>query len=427
MFSPPEPAPADEEAPLPPTGWRNAIQTAPLWIPSSGGVLLGILSVLLSLAGIGLAVALVLGSEDSTDWIPGGARAGWLAVVAVALVATALRRSDLVWLCLRIFRRDIPTAIVVSAALLGAALLVIADIGASDVDASSSPESVAAAETSTPATTSAAEATPTPTSTAEPTSTPLAVTAATSTPTPTATPVREPAERPFPLEQLTFDDVCAAPASATYQCGVLPPGGGIARVIEAYIDASPSEEARSCNRASYQALLDGALERNGLALDDTIQAGDVFALPPLPCDEAGNPVDQPDDRGEQDTVPAHLFAGALGDLIDAYAETWTDPTADELDAIAASDQHETLLDVLHYLGDRYEGRPTDFTTAAKAYWIDGDYYLLRVTISARVTSDGCVGTGHRWFALVEVDPTGRLVGVGDARFTPGFRANEACD
>ncbi|MCA9848457.1 MAG: hypothetical protein KC472_10825, partial [Dehalococcoidia bacterium] len=200
-----------------------------------------------------------------------------------------------------------------------------------------------------------------------------------------------------------------------------------ARVIEAYLDASPSEEARSCNRASYQALVDGTLERNGLSLDDTIQADDVFALPPLPCDEAGKPVDQPDDRGEQDTVPAHLFAGALGDLIDAYAETWTDPTADELDALAAPEAHETLLDVLHYLGDRYEGRPTAFTTAANAYWLDGDYYLLRVTISARVTSDGCVGTGHRWFALVEVDPSGHLVAIGDARFTPGFRANAVCD
>jgi len=428
LSTPPNPDPAEEdEAPPLPGGWRGALQTAPLWIPSSGGTLLGVLGVVLALLGVALAGVLAFGSEESTDWVPGGLRSGWVVVVAAALALgiAALRRTDLVWLWARILRRDIPTAIVASAAILGVTLVALADGGAADAGGSTDGDaSVAASATSegaTPAATQTVEDTSTPT----PSSTPLAVTASTATPTPTPTPtvaVREPAERPFALEALTFDEVCAPPGRVTYQCGVLPLGAGIARLIEAYVADSPTPEARSCNIQSYDALVQETLARNALAIDDTIQGEDVFALPPLPCAED----DQPD-RHEGDTTPADFFLDGLGGLLGAFPESWADPAASELDAIAAPEAHDTLLGVLGHFRDRYEGRTAALTSDANAYAIEGDYYLLRVTILTHADDGaGCSAHRHRWFALVEVDPAGRLVAVGDSRFTSPFSASELC-
>ncbi|MGE3960630.1 MAG: hypothetical protein AB7F65_03010 [Dehalococcoidia bacterium] len=424
MVSPPDPASADDELPPLPSGWRAAFQTAPLWIPASGGVVLGLLGIAFALVGVGLAVVLALGAEDAPGWVPDGLRSGWVVVVAavLALALTALRRTDLVWLSLRILRRDIPTAIVASAAVLGVATVAIA--GGDAGDAASTGDSVAAAVTAT-ATPAATEATSTPT----PTSTPLPVTASTPTATPTPTPAlpaREPAERPFALEQLTFDDVCAGAGSIDYQCGVLSLGGGIARLIEAYVAESPSAEARSCNLRAYDALVQETLARNGLALEDTIQGEDVFALPPLPCDEDGN-ASTPPDRGDLDTAPADAFLDALAALLAGFPATWSDPAPSELSAIAAAEAHATLLDILDHFRDRYDGTPAELTATSDAYALDGDYYLLRVTVAARVDAgDGCSAHRHRWFALVEVDPSGRLVAVGDARFTSPFSASELC-
>ncbi len=433
MVSPPDPASADDELPPLPGGWRAAFQTAPLWLPSSGGVLLGLLGIAFALAGVVLAVALAVGTDGSPGWIPGGLRSGWavVAAAALALAVTALRRTDLVWLTLRILRRDIPTAIVASAAVIGVALVAIA--GGGDAAGASATTDGAVAATATPDLTTAA--TPGATgevSTPTPTSTPLPVTASTPSATPSTTPtpaaaVREPAVRPFPLDRLTFDDVCAPPGRITYQCGVLPLGGGIARLIESYVGDSPSAEARSCNLRSYDALVQETLARNSLALEDTIQGEDVFALPPLPCDEGGSGGAQVD-RGEQDASPAGTFLDGLVDLLAAFPEEWADPTSSELDALAASEAHETLLGVLDYFRDRYEDGPAELSADSDAYWIDGDYYLLRTTVSARVADDtSCIANRHRWFALVEVDPSGRLVAVGDSRFTSGFRASELCE
>jgi len=430
LSTPPNPAPAEEdaeedEAPPLPGGWRGALQTAPLWIPSSGGTLLGVLGVALALLGVALAGVLAFASEESNDWIPGGLRSGWVVVLAAALAlgVAALRRTDLVWLWLRILRRDVPTAIVASAAILGVTLVAIAGGGTTEGSATGA-EAVAATatpEAATPAATETAEATSTPT----PSATPLAVTASTTTPTPTRTPtapVREPAVRPFALEALTFDEVCAPPGRVTYQCGVLPLGAGIARLIEAYVGDSPTPEARSCNIQSYDALVQETLARNALAIDDTIQGEDVFALPPLPCAED----DQPD-RHEGDTAPADVFLDGLAGLLGAFPESWADPAASELGAIAAPAAHDTLLGVLGHFRDRYEGRTAALTSDASAYAIDGDYYLLRVTILTHADDGaGCSAHRHRWFALVEVDPAGRLVAVGDSRFTSPFSASELC-
>lgn len=427
MSTLPNPAPSEDdedEAPPLPGGWRGALQTAPLWIPSSGGTLLGVLGVVLALLGVALAGVLAFASEESNDWIPGGLRSGWVVVVAAALAlgVAALRRTDLVWLWLRILRRDVPTAIVASAAILGVTLVALAGGGASDADGALSGALVAATatpEASTPAATETAEATSTPT----PSSTPLSVTASTATPTPTPTaPAREPAVRPFAIEALTFDEVCAPPGRITYQCGVLPLGAGIARLIEAYVSDSPTAEARSCNIQSYDAMVQETLARNALAIDDTIQGEDVFALPPLPCGEDGQA-----DRHEGDTAPAEVFLDGLAGLLGAFPASWADPAASELDAIAAPEGHDTLLGVLDHFRDRYEGRPTELSATSDAYAIDGDYYLLRVTIAARMDDAGCSANLHRWFALVEVDPEGRLVAVGDSRFTSPFSASELCE
>jgi hypothetical protein len=422
----PNPAPADEdEAPPLPGGWRGALQTAPLWIPSSGGTLLGVLGVVLALLGVALAGVLAFGSDESSDWLPGGLRSGWVVVVAAALAlgVAALRRTDLVWLWVRILRRDIPTAIVAFAALLGVTLVAIT--GGGEADAGGSPAGAASvAATATPeATTPAAAETAEATSTPTPSSTPLAVATSIATPTPTpAVAVREPADRPFALEALTFDEVCAPPERVTYQCGVLPLGAGIARLIEEYVSDSPTPEERTCNIQSYDTLVLGTLARNALSIDDTIQGEDVFALPPLPCSEDGQA-----DRHEGDTAPAEVFLDGLAGLLGAFPESWADPAASELDALAAPEAHDTLLDVLGHFRDRYEGRAADITATSDAYPIDGDYYLLRATILAYADdAGGCSAHRHRWFALVEVDPTGRLVAVGDARFTSPFSASELC-
>ncbi len=424
MFTPRNPAPAEDEAPPLPGGWRGALQTAPLWIPSSGGTLLGALGVGLALLGVALAGVLVFGSDESADWIPGGLRSGWVVVLAAALAlgVAALRRPDLVWLWLRILRRDIPTAIIASAAILGVTLAAIASGAVADADGSTTGTPSAAA-TTTPegATPTEGPSTPTPSSTSP-------AVASTPSVTPTETPastvaVREPAARPFPLRELTFDEVCAPPGRVVHQCGVLAPGAGIARLIESYVGDSPSAEARSCNLRSYDTLVQGTLALNTLAIDDTVQGDDVFALPPLPCNDDGQA-----GRDEADTRPADVFLDGLSGLLGAFPESWSDPTASELDAIAESGAHDTLLDVLDHFRDRYDGRPAEISTVSHAYPIDGDYYLLRVTISARVADDsGCSAHRHRWFALVEVEPTGRLIGVGDARFTSPFSASELCD
>lgn len=444
LSTPPNPAPADEdaeedEAPPLPGGWRGALQTAPLWIPSSGGTLLGVLGVVLALLGVALAGVLAFGSEESTNWVPGGLRSGWVVVVAatLALGVAALRRTDLVWLWLRILRRDIPTAIVASAAILGVTLVALAGGGATDADGSTSGDaSVAATATSegtTPGATETLGGTPTPSSTTlaanastptTPAVTPTATPSATSTPASTsaAVAIREPAARPFALEALTFDEVCAPPGRITYQCGILPLGAGIAMLIEAYASDSPTAEERTCNLQSYDALVQETLALNTLAIDDTIQGDDVFALPPLPCSDDGQV-----GGGEQDTRPAEVFLDGLAGLLGAFPGSWTDPVAADLDATAAPEAHDTLLGVLGHFRDRYDGRTAEISTTSDAYAIDGDYYLLRATTLVHADDDaGCSVHRHRWFALVEVDPTGRLVAVGDSRFTSPFSASELC-